>query len=83
MFEDLKDNDLLLIILGILVLHVGYSMYTYCTKPKIQEGFYKSCDKKKTYELCSQNSDCCSEKCEKGISVNTRTGVVTNTQTCL
>ena len=54
MFSDLKDHDLLLIILGILVLHVGYSMYTYYNKPKVLEGFYKS---------CNNNSDCASKMC--------------------
>ena len=58
MFENIKNNDLLVIVLIILVLHVGYSMYTYCTKPKIQEGF---CSKG---GQCNQDSDCCSGNCE-------------------
>jgi hypothetical protein len=39
MFEDLSDRDLLLIILGILVVHVGYDMYKKNNKPKNSEGF--------------------------------------------
>ena len=63
MFEDLKDNYLLLIVLGILVLHVGYSIYTYCTKPKIQENFYYKCHKGSAGASCIKDDDCCSSIC--------------------
>ena len=77
MFENIKNNDLLVIVLVILALYAGNSLYTYCTKPKVREGFSNKCNK----NACSQDKDCCSAYyCAKTQSITG--GITSVTQAC-
>ena len=66
MLDDIKDHDLLVLILAILALHVGYSMYKHYTKPKTQEEFTDDIAIPRAQgDVCADDHECESSQCTR------------------